>query len=315
MSKKPLVTVLVTTKDKAEFIGKCLDCVNALNYSNKEVIVVDSLSSDSTCEIASEKNARVIRLSHASIPLAYNTGMREAKGEYVFVVNGDSLVEKGFLERAMDAFENDSTLGGVIGLRKQYSTRTLFSKLYEARFRRLDKTGYIDTLGGNFIVKKEAYERAVGSLDERLVAQEEGFIAGRLRAKGYRILRLNGYSMIHLEEKGSIWEYVKKHAWYAKGKAFHFLHSKKWDADFGLAVALYLVLALFVTGALGGFGVLSVLGVLGILPFAVALISARQASLNVGSSIQVGLVEALSTLVRAAVLPVYVTRSVLSGGK
>ena len=51
MKTNPLVSVIIPTKNSAEFIGKCLRSIVKQSYKNIEIIVVDNYSTDKTREI------------------------------------------------------------------------------------------------------------------------------------------------------------------------------------------------------------------------------------------------------------------------
>ena len=304
-SSPPLVTIFITTENKADYIGRCLDSIHAMNYKNLEILVVDSHSTDSTVEIARQKGARVILLSRASIPLAYNTVMKESKGDYVFVVNGDSLVDENFLGNAVAEFESNPKLGMVLGRRKQFSTQTFFSKLYEARFFRNDQLGYIDNPGGNFLLRKSAYLEVIKELDERLVAYEERYIGAKFVQNGYKNFRIKDYSMIHLDIAGSVFKYIKKHAWYSDGKAFFVLKSWKLDGDFILCFLLYFGLFMIFLNVLPVSVVPLLLMVIFGVPVIIVFVSGILSSFDIFTSLVLGMVESLATFLRMAFLPYY----------
>ena len=49
--KEPLVSVIVPTRNSAQFLERCLASIRNQSYANVEVIAVDNYSSDGTPEI------------------------------------------------------------------------------------------------------------------------------------------------------------------------------------------------------------------------------------------------------------------------
>ena len=48
MSNEPLVSVIITTYNRADKVGSCIESVLQQDYKNLEIIVVDDCSSDNT---------------------------------------------------------------------------------------------------------------------------------------------------------------------------------------------------------------------------------------------------------------------------
>jgi glycosyltransferase involved in cell wall biosynthesis len=57
--KQPLVSIIIPTKNSAEFLEQCLISIKNQSYKNIEIIVVDNFSKDSTREIAKRYGATI----------------------------------------------------------------------------------------------------------------------------------------------------------------------------------------------------------------------------------------------------------------
>jgi GT2 family glycosyltransferase/glycosyltransferase involved in cell wall biosynthesis len=117
-SKYPLVSILIVTSDSQEFLRPCLDSVRRMTqHPNYEVVIVDSHSSDGTPEII-RQYANADRRIHAHF-LAENRGFagasneaaRQCRGEFLLLLNADTIVTSGWLHRLMRILETDSTAG------------------------------------------------------------------------------------------------------------------------------------------------------------------------------------------------------------
>lgn len=100
-------TVVIPNYNGIKYIEACLTSL----YEGSRVpavIVVDNASSDGSCELVRERfpQVRLIGLQeNTGFSHAVNAGIREAKTEFVFLLNNDTTVEKSCveeLERALD---------------------------------------------------------------------------------------------------------------------------------------------------------------------------------------------------------------------
>ena len=91
----PLISVVIPTYNRAELIGEAVG--SALKQEGVfalEILVVDDGSTDETAQILKERadpRMRVIRMEHRGACAARNTGIREAKGEYIAFLDSDDL--------------------------------------------------------------------------------------------------------------------------------------------------------------------------------------------------------------------------------
>ena len=104
---EPLVSIIILNYNAGDFL---LDCVNSIlnsNYTNFEIIVVDNVSKDDSHKKCKEKFPS-IKLIENSTNLGYcegnNVGIREAKGEFVAILNPDTIVDAYWLNELVNAF-------------------------------------------------------------------------------------------------------------------------------------------------------------------------------------------------------------------
>jgi glycosyltransferase involved in cell wall biosynthesis len=83
VEKLPLVSVVVPVFNSEAYIADALESALNQSYPNKEVIVVDDGSTDSTPAILERFRGRitVIRQVNSGAAVARNTGIRRARGE------------------------------------------------------------------------------------------------------------------------------------------------------------------------------------------------------------------------------------------
>lgn len=93
----PKVTIITTVYNKEELIHKCINSVLNQNLKDFEYILVDDESPDKCPEICDayaeqDNRVRVIHRKNGGHALAYNTGIIQAKGEYIMLVDADDYL-------------------------------------------------------------------------------------------------------------------------------------------------------------------------------------------------------------------------------
>ena len=97
---KPLVSVIVPTKDAARFLAAALDSIEAQTYKSLEIVLVDGGSTDSTLEIAARYGRlRAIEQSGAGLADAWNCGLEAAGGELIAFLDSDDYWQPDKLAR------------------------------------------------------------------------------------------------------------------------------------------------------------------------------------------------------------------------
>ncbi len=141
------VTVVLPAFNEEENIGATISAIRQL-YPQFEILVVDDGSSDRTAEIAGEAGARV--LSHPyniGNGAAVKTGLRNAGGEWVVLMDGDGQHDPADIGRLL---EHRKRYDMVVGAREKGSethlhrdiANSVFNSLaaYVTKFKILDLT-------------------------------------------------------------------------------------------------------------------------------------------------------------------------------
>lgn len=100
-------SVVVPVYNVETYLEQCLESLMAQNYQDYEVICVNDGSTDNSREILAQWEERfpqmkVIDRENGGLSAARNTGLKEAKGDYVVFVDSDDWVEPTMLSRLVD---------------------------------------------------------------------------------------------------------------------------------------------------------------------------------------------------------------------
>ncbi len=101
------VTIVTLNFNGWKDTKRLLESIRKLSYKNIEIIVIDNGSKDeSVAELSKEKDIRFIPLTtNTGFTGGCNLGVKEAKGEYVALINNDAVVEKEWLTELVKELE------------------------------------------------------------------------------------------------------------------------------------------------------------------------------------------------------------------
>ncbi|HEX5761507.1 MAG TPA: glycosyltransferase family 2 protein [Solirubrobacterales bacterium] len=107
------VAVVIPSWNTLEFLPRCLDSVRE-RQGEIELLVVDNGSSDGSIEYLREAGVAHVPLpENVGFAAAVNLGVSQTSAESILVLNADTLLEPGCVERLHEALAGDASLGGV----------------------------------------------------------------------------------------------------------------------------------------------------------------------------------------------------------
>ncbi|QKJ64515.1 glycosyltransferase family 2 protein [Flavobacterium sp. M31R6] len=192
------LSVIILNYNVRYFLELCvLSVESALKNIDSEIIVVDNNSLDDSCEMIKTRfpNVKLIQNSqNVGFPKGNNIGVSQAKGEYICILNPDTVVAEDTFEKVLAFAQKQKNLG-VVGVKlidgsgnflpeskrgtptpwvaftkitslyKIFPKSPFFNKYY-AQHLSENQTGEVEILVGAFMfLKKELYEE-VGGFDE-----------------------------------------------------------------------------------------------------------------------------------------------------
>ncbi|MDW3038834.1 MULTISPECIES: glycosyltransferase family 2 protein [Bacillus cereus group] len=111
--EEAMISVIIPSYNAGSFIKDTLQSVQSQTYTNWEIIIVDDVSTDNTCElikaeIKKDDRIRLIELQeNGGAAIARNTGINNAKGRYIAFLDSDDLWLPEKLEKQLAFMQNN----------------------------------------------------------------------------------------------------------------------------------------------------------------------------------------------------------------
>ncbi|HUW14455.1 MAG TPA: glycosyltransferase, partial [Anaerolineae bacterium] len=161
-SDMPLVSAIVAMRNEESFIEKCLNSLAEQDYPPDllEILVVDGRSTDRSREIVSAMqqsmpNLRLLDNERRISPVAFNIGIREARGEVLTIISAHCYLAPDYVSRCVEylAKTGADCVGGPIETIGETDTARAIALAMsspfgvgDALFRYSDREQYVDTL-------------------------------------------------------------------------------------------------------------------------------------------------------------------------
>lgn len=131
----PMISLVVPAYNEGPVIQQAVRSLLLLDYPNFEILVIDDGSSDDTyekaLEVAREQNVipvRVITKRNGGKSDALNTGMTQARGEFILNMDGDTKLSRNTLRACIRHFD-DPSVGAVAGNVKVLNRENIWTKV------------------------------------------------------------------------------------------------------------------------------------------------------------------------------------------
>lgn len=213
------LSVVIVNYNVKYFLEQCLHSVEAaIKDIDAEVFVVDNNSVDGSVEMVLEKFPWVITIANkenTGFSKANNQAIKEAKGEYILLLNPDTIVELDTFSRSigfMDAHPDAGGLGvkmvdgngkflpeskrglptpavafyKIFGLSALFPKSKLFGQ-YHLGYLDRDQTHVVDVLAGAYMMLRKETLDKTGLLDETFFMYGEDIdLSYRITKAGYK---------------------------------------------------------------------------------------------------------------------------------
>ncbi len=217
MSELDLISVVIPNWNGKQFLAGCLDSLSGQTYKRFEVIIVDNGSIDQSAQFIGTNYpwVRLLRLDeNRGFSPAVNVGIKQSRGNFIALLNNDTVVDARWLEELIKVLQNDHTLGSVASKMLAYHDHSVLDGAGDGYRRgglpgrighREQDLGQFDTpryvlgaCGGAALYRKEVFDR-IGLFDEDYFAYLEDIdLALRAQSAGYKCLYVPTAIVYHL---------------------------------------------------------------------------------------------------------------------
>ena len=211
-----LSIVIVSFNAEAELIGCLMSLKKGPPIIDHEIIVVDNASSDGSVEAASAfAGVRVIEIGrNAGFAAANNAGIRESTGDLILLLNSDTVVPAGAIDRLVARLRSEGA-AAVAGPRlvdaqgrAELSFGRMISPINEFRQKHRSaawigkqstREQFVDWVSGACLLVRRADAQEVGLLDERFFLYTEDVdFCHSIRRIGRKVLFTPAAEITHL---------------------------------------------------------------------------------------------------------------------
>lgn len=194
-----IVSFIVPCYNEADTIELCLNSIYEeicnLNFEC-EVVVVDCGSNDGSINILSNYPVilRTIDKENRSYAKAVNEGVYASRGEYIQIVDSDSILAHGWIEKAIKHIKSDSNIGAVAGIWGTVSSDVKNNYLQSQIAKTTaSKSKIWQSLGGPQLYRRSVYLE--NPMDSSLPGSVDVDQIVKIRGSGYKTIRI-AYPML-----------------------------------------------------------------------------------------------------------------------
>lgn len=239
------LSIVIVNYNVRYFLEQALHSVfTAVESLDAEVFVVDNASSDDSVKLVKSKFPQVNLIENkknVGFSVANNQAIKKAKGEYILLLNPDTLVEEDTFTKCIEFMDKDQSIGAtgvkmidgsgkflpeskrgfpspMVAFYKTFGFSKIFPKSkvfnqYHLGFLDDNKTWEIDVLAGAFMFMRKSVLDEVGLLDEAFFMYGEDIdLSYRIQKAGYKNYYYHDTTIIHYKgestKKGNL-NYVK----------------------------------------------------------------------------------------------------------
>lgn len=224
------LSIIIVNYNVKEFLQNLIHSIEKASANiSKEIIIVDNASDDGSVEFLKDKFPQVKLIANKKnlgFGKANNIGLTEAKGDFLLLLNPDTIVAEDTLDEMLRFFSVNSKAGlagckilnpdgslqlacrrgfpgpwtsftKVTGLSTLFPKNKIFAK-YNLTYLDENQTYEVDAISGSFMMmRREVYEK-VGGFDEQFFMYGEDLdLCYRIQKAGFKVFYVHSTQIIH----------------------------------------------------------------------------------------------------------------------
>ena len=226
------ISIVIVNYNVKYFIRQCLQSIYKSKISAElEVIVVDNNSQDGSVAMIRNEFESVILIHNAEnvgFSKANNQGFQKASGEFVLILNPDTIIEESTLEVCLDYYKSHNDIGAIgvkmldgsgqflpeskrgfptpmaslskiLGFSKVFDKSSIFNSYYMGHLSN-DEVHEVDVLTGAFMfLSRNILDQIKGFDEDYFMYGEDIEMSYQIRQLGKKIVYLPHTSIIHFK--------------------------------------------------------------------------------------------------------------------
>jgi glycosyltransferase involved in cell wall biosynthesis len=194
----PSLSIVIIGRNEGERLERCIRTAQAVEgWTPTEILYVDSGSTDGSLDLATSLGATVLPLPPGAFTAARarNLGWRQASGELVLFLDGDTILNAEFPLAALAELQKNPFNAAAWGHRREICPcLSIYVRVLDLDW--VYPPGETLFFGGDVLVRRAALE-AVNGFDETLIAGEEPEMCRRMRNLGWHIQHIDVPMTLH----------------------------------------------------------------------------------------------------------------------
>ncbi|MCK4489944.1 MAG: glycosyltransferase family 2 protein [Anaerolineales bacterium] len=203
-AEQPCCSIVIRAYNEERHLGKLLIGIKKQSVQNCEVILVDSGSTDSTVEIASGFDTRIVSIDPEEFTFgrSLNWGIKATAGEFIIIISAHCYpVFPDWLEQLLKPFEDPQVAvcyGKQRGADSNYYSEHQFFRNYFPDISQPNQ-GQPFTHNANAAIRKSLWKQH--PYDEQLTGLEDLAWSSWAKEQGYSIAYVADAEIIHIHEE------------------------------------------------------------------------------------------------------------------